>query len=339
MRYSKAILDGLNGDFQTYKEMVRNRAGGIAVLREASRNRVLYAFCESLVNTQGQSFDSHLKRSVEEILSIGNLWQSKLRQTLLFVNSFFLQHNVPYLVVKTYRSIPYVTFDVDVLVHPSDFTFISAKLKELGELGKHPGKQTKKQINFFTSNQLTVDMHENFSWQGSTYLDGSFAWMNTRKQEIAGVICPISSAEVEFLLEGAHLLFERRYITLLDYIYLRRMSEGPLNTQLLLEQVKNHGWDYAFVSLVAIVNSINHYFEGSDLNFRLPGSRASECSRKEFDMPYFLSPLFVTKIFYEKYQKKGYFPKFDFFYYFFTLIRYYISGRRRYPYYIEWFQP
>jgi len=338
MRYSKAILDVLDGNFARFDQMFCNQADGIGILKEASRNRVLYAFCDKLIKNRSGSIGPFLEETVRRVLADGDLWQLKLRNTLLFINSFFSQHNVPYLVVKTYRSIPYVTFDVDVLVHPSDFTFVYSKLKEIGELGKHPGKQTKKQVNFFASNQLTVDLHENFSWQGSTYLDDSFAWMNTRKQEIAGVVCPIPSAEVETILEAAHLLFERRYITLLDYIYLRRMSEKPLDGQAIHKQVQCHGWDDAFTSLLATVNEINYFFEGTELNPALL-ARNGELSVKEFDMPYFLSPLAVVKIFYEKYRKQDYFPKFDFLYYFFTLTRYHISGKRRYPYYIEWFSP
>lgn len=337
MRYSKIILDVIDGNFTSFDQRFSNRADGIGILKEASRNRVLYAFCDKLMKSRSGAMHPFLEENIRKILVNGEQWQSKLRNTLTFVNSFFPQHDIPFLVVKTYRSIPYVTFDVDVLVHPSDFGFVSSKLKEIGELGKHPGKQTKKQVNFFASNQLTVDLHENFSWQGSTYLDDSFAWLNTRKQEIAGVAVPIPSAEVEYLLEAAHLLFERRYITLLDYVYLRRMSQKPLDTQAILKQVQCHGWDNAFTSLMATVNEINYFFEGNELNPAF--ARNGELSIKEFDMPYFLSPLAVVKVFYEKYRKQEYFPKFDFLYYFFTLTRYHISGKRRYPYYIEWFSP
>jgi len=337
MYLSKIIVDSLEGNFRTFDKTTFNRKDNLKILKKASQNRVLYAFCDKLIKERGHLLHPKLEESMHRIVAWGESWQSKLRQTLLFINSFFSEQNVPYLVVKTYRSIPYVTYDVDVLVNPLDFIALTSKLKQLGELGKHPGKQTKKQVNFFASNLLTIDLHEDFSWQGSSYLDESIAWTNTRKQDITGVSCPIPSLEVEFLLEAAHLLFERRYITLLDYIYLYRMSRKALDKHLLLKQVQTHGWDEAFISLVAIINMINSFFHNSEHDLLFHGYHSNiQISGDRFDVPYFLSPLLVSKVFHEKYRKKGYFAKWDYLYYLFTFSRYYITGKRRYPYYIEW---
>lgn len=337
MSLSKAIVDSLDGNFQTLEETVSNRKDCLKILKKASQNRVLYAFCDYMVKEQNHCLPLKLKEDIHKIVAWGESWQSKLRRTLLFINSFFPEQNIPYLIVKTYRSIPYVTYDVDVLVNPSDFTVLKSKLKHVGNLGKHPGKQTKKQVNFFGSNLLTIDLHEDFSWQGASYMDESIAWRSPRKQEIAGVTCPIPNLEVEFLLEAAHLLFERRYITLLDYIFLCRMSREYLDKHLLLEQVQTHGWGDAFLALVSIVNSVDSFFHDSEHNFRfqlLPSTL--QFGDNVCDMPYFLSPLLISKVFYEKFRKKGHFPKWDYLYYLFTLSRYYVTGKRRYPYYREW---
>lgn len=274
-------------------------------LKQASNNRVLYYYLKNIN-----------KKGAKKILRNGEKRINKLKKTLVFINKIFKKNKLKFLVVKTYKFISYVTFDVDLLVKPKDFEKTKQVLRKNGcKIEKHPGKQTFKQANCRKKGFLNIDLHTGFSWQGVTYLDDKLLWKNPQKVRMQGVLTNIPNATVEFLLNAAHVLSERRFITILDYLFFVQ-SLKKTNLKLMLSQTKKHYWDTSFKRLLRIIKQLSYNSK----------------------FPYFLPTSFVINIFWERFRKTGYFPKFDFAYYFFTMLRYYLSGKKRMPFYRDWYK-
>lgn len=250
---------------------------------------------------------------------IGKHWINKLKKTLIFLDSFFRKHHISYLIVKTYKHIPYVTFDVDVLVKERDFIkSITLFKNQHFDLGKHPGKQSLKQINLFKNGFLTIDLHKGFFWQGKQFFDEQLAWVKTRSAKISDINVSIPNNFIEVLLNLAHILHERRYITYLDYFFLIKELKTIDKTG-LLKQADKYAWGSSLRDLLSIIDFIKVNY--GSINF-----------------PYMLPFRLSLKTFTERYKKTRYFPKFDFFYFLFTTLRYYITNKKRLPYYNHWFR-
>ena len=152
------------------------------LLRKALNNRVLYQLA--------------LEDDLVEIRISGDTWVKKLKDTLLLVREVL--GNTPYLVVRTYKYIPYVTFDVDLFLDGENFEMVIGKFVEVGcsesshdsSLG---GRLKGQQRNIKKEGLLTIDLHRNFTWQKRQFLDTELLFKNCRKRKVAGVYILISS--------------------------------------------------------------------------------------------------------------------------------------------------
>lgn len=307
-------------------------------LSKASQNRVLYAFCKNLVDKRQDLLSPKSTENLSRIIKYGDKWLSKLQNTLLFLDRVFSDNHIKYIIAKTYRPISYVTYDVDVFVRPIDYSKAAEVLKSMGYAGKHPGKQAKKQVNLFIPNLLVIDLHKGFSWQGHCYFDESLIWTDVKQRMIADVLCPVPRPEIDVLLGIAHILFERRYITLLDLILVREFQK-QVNWNFLIKQSEKYHWKFSLVNLLDILNYINYSLDGEESDFlqdfNIPQQFSSFRVEKP-SMPFFLPLSYVFQVFYEKTGSIIRLPGWDLAYYFFTTARYYITCRRRLPYYVEW---
>lgn len=307
------------------------------ILKAASRNRVLYCFALELKKRYGPGLPGAIPERLADIITAGDKWQQRLKHTLLFIKERFAGAGIPFLAVKTRRSIPYVTYDVDILVRQEDYPRVSSTLQGEGEFCRHPGKQSRSQMNFFGSQLLTIDIHKDFSWQGFSYLDKDAPWQGIVSSRIAGADVFIPSAEIEFLLYAAHIIYERRHITLLDLNNLVALSKEIKDAQALLRQVRKFGWQSSFIRLLSLMNGLTRQiypFFKDEFNF-VPLPRAE--IRARFQMPYFLSPVTVAGFFREKIMFDRRIPFWDIAYYIFATARYYLGGRRQFPYYRQWY--
>ncbi len=277
----------------------------IRFLKLCSGNRVLY----SVVRTLSKSVETQHAASLRKIIEFAEKKIRKTQKTLDFV-----QENLPdAILVKTYKFIPYITNDLDILV--------SSK-QELEGFQKehHPGKQDKFQKNYFRDDFLRLDLHEDFFWQGFKFVDVERVFENTQTVEYFGREVKIPSFTFEFLLNSAHILFEKRYITLQDFYYLKKLiDEEKVDWKVVREQTRKYGWSASLDILLKEVKDLNNGME------------------KGASFPVFLSAKQIAKIYWEKclFDKK--FPFIDMLYYGFARARARLGIKTRYPYYLHWF--
>lgn len=287
------------------------------VLNYLSNNRILF-FMFKLKKVNGD---------LSYLLKLGEKQIERLKKTLLFLNKK-IYPQCPVLVVRTNKFIPYVTYDVDLLVKENDFEKLKKLLRDFNwQFSSHDhslgGRIPGAQINAQKPRFLNLDIHQDFTWQRSTYVDKKIPWRNIQEVEIAGVSCKTPSLEVEFLLNCADIIFEKFYLTLLDFFYLKTiLRKKDLDWSLIEEQTKKFGWNRAFDQLINMVKKID-----KDLVLG-----------KKLIFPYLFPQRNVLSIFWEKYKERRTFDITCFLYYWFCLSRYLFGGKKTLAYYRHWFK-
>lgn len=290
------------------------------LLSLASKNRVLLQFAEKCQN--------------KAIVEVGNKWRKSLKETLIFIKDV-LRDDAHFLITRTYKYIPYVTFDVDLYIRKENFSKVIEKFQESGCIAKSHdhslgGRIPKTQVNIIKFPYLTIDLHNDFTWEKMKYLDSDLLLLNIRNQKIEGIDVPIPSAEVEFLLCMADISHERFSITLLDLIWIMGLSKEIKDWEMIFAQAKKYGWNGTFLDTARIINGMMLSMVGKEI---IP---AVGCKSGNYNLPYFLPLSISYRSYLENFIKNGRFPITSFTYMHYSLIRYYLSGKKKMPFYDDW---
>lgn len=333
------ILFVINDGLHHSKNINFNNVNWNIILRRASLNRVLYQFTKNALETLEVSKSPIVKKNFSLIRSEGNEYLNKLGNTIEFITSSFSNADISFLIVKTYRDLPYVTLDVDVLVCPDEYERAERVLKRAG--CKIERCQSKLQSDAILQGLLRIDLHKGFFWQGSDYIDPQLVWEKPREQKIQGKECMIPNLEVEVVLTIVHILYERLHITLLDFLFIKNASE-KVNWSIILDQAEKYGWIRALLRFISLINELNSrlYPEEKESLMQFHGNKFSipNCQiGVPVSMPYMYPVRYAFDIFWERIFTRRYIPKFDVAYYLFTKFRYHYSRKLRVPIYDHWF--
>lgn len=290
-----------------------DRKNWINFLKLLSANRILYYFVINLFPKYQGSLDSFFQEDLKAISVAAKVKTSQTIRTLDYLKKNFSEA----ILVKTYKFKPYITYDLDILM-PAN-----TKMKIPRDLigSDHPGEQNEYQKNYFRKDLLRIDLHQDFYWQGFKFIDPGRIFKKPQIVNYFGRRTKISDFSLEFLLNCAHILFERRYITFLDFWYFKKLTkEKRIDWGIIKKQAEKYGWLSSLKSLLEEIERIDNLLKSKPVIF-----------------PVFLS---VKKIF-KAYQEKCWFEKklpfFDIFYYLLARLRGLLGIKTRYPYYLHWF--
>ncbi|MDO8638510.1 MAG: nucleotidyltransferase family protein [Candidatus Daviesbacteria bacterium] len=315
----------MNKDYQNTKKLLNIVKGEIQdrvssdLEQAAVNNRILYT----------------LATNDNDLLAQGDIWLTKLSDTLIFCNEVLKDFS--FLVTRTFKYIPYVTFDVDVYIPKSEFKKVIKVFKDNGcNVGSHDnslgGRIPGSQINIFKKGLLTIDLHNDFTWQKRKFLDLDFVSLNYREENIAGVNVRIPSPEVELILCVADITHERFNITLLDLIWLRGLSKEIKKWDLVNKQIKIFKWERTFNVVAKIINGMSVDLYGESF---IRGVKSLE---NKYSLPYFLPLQLCWLSYLENVLANKKFPFISFAYMHYCKFRYYLSGKKKMPYYDNWYQ-
>ena len=285
-----------------------DRKSWIRLLKIFSGNRLLYHLSLILRRDYAGSLSTSFRVDLDRILKVAGKKVEKTERTL----DYIAERLSASLLVKTYKFIPYITYDLDILVS-------SKKQLEGFRKEQHPGKQDKFQKNYFHKDFLRIDLHEDFYWQGFKFVDVEKVFEKTQTVTYFGQQVTIPSYTFEFLLNCAHILFEKRYITFQDFYYLKKLvDEEKIDWSVIKKQTEKYGWSSALGLLLKEIKGVKEVKEG-------------------ISFPIFLSARKIAKIYWEKclFDKK--LPLVDMLYYAFARTRGKLGIKTRYPYYLHWF--
>lgn len=227
-------------------------------LQIAEKNKLSYCFCRKVLEEKEGLNDE----KIETKLNQANKRLAGFERTLRFVSNVFGDGGIKFLVIKTFKGLPYATFDVDVSVRKDDFEQATLLLKKNGVSetdGRFINPLVKLHLaspGYWAKGLLKIDMYEDlpFSWLRS--LDHEYLWKQPRVVDIEGIQCSIPHWEADILSEIASALFTDRKITLLDFLYFNSLLKKNLNFEEMSNQTEKYGWKPQFQKLLSILQSM-----------------------------------------------------------------------------------
>lgn len=284
----------------------------------AENNRILYPV--AVQNSE-----------MRDIAQIGDKWILKLTNTLKEIETILSKDE--YVVTRTYKYIDYVTFDVDVFVEGKKFKEVINKFGAKGfTIESHDsslgGRLPSMQVNIKKEGLLTIDLHQDFTWQKRQFLDQALVMKKSKKREIAGRNVLTPSPEIELLLCMADMSHERFNITLLDIIWLKGLSSEIKDWEFVFGQAKKYKWLNILKMISAIVNQLSLDIFQVEI---IPGITPKKGNYK---LPYFLSLVMCWKIYLNTFLSYRRFPFISFLYMHYNQLKYLLKGAM--PYYSPW---
>ncbi len=339
--FSKLIIDCLKEEEVILPRITFDNF--LKLLKHASHNRMLYFLVTKLSLNPTDYAKQRLRNA---IIQKGDLELRKLQNTLCFCKEVLSQSKIEFLVVRTDKFIPFITYDVDLYVEEPYFKSTQEAFRKNGcRIFSHDhclgGRKPNCQVNIRRENLLQIDLHRNFTWMKTYHIDPTILKEGVTSRKIAGIECPVVSAEVEFVLNLSNVIYEKFCITLLDFYCLRQALLLADDLSIIKKQVDQFCWRKAFFYVVTVLAAVNEVAfpesENPFLKFKDLFDKNFKANINIKTLPYFFPIYKVLEIFREKLTKKMNFASISLAYYFFGRVRYSLTLKERIPYYDHWY--
>lgn len=233
------------------------------IIDKWANNRIIYKI---LKEKNLNKIDNNYIESINEYY---NYKVKLLKKTLNYMKEIMAGANIEWLLFKTYMPFPYIpTYDIDILIHPSNKQKLIAYLEEKNI--KFEEDEIDK-INLKIPGIMIISIHLNIGWEGINYISPDFLWDNIQTKSWFGFEIKIPKTEVELLSYIAHIFFEISYIRYSDALYLLDLINSNLNWKEIYKELDLFGWREAYELVIQSVNFISiNLEEGIRLPYPLP---------------------------------------------------------------------
>jgi len=239
-----------------------------AAFKLAKDNKVLYEFCSNI----SKEFPSLENNKIEEVISQAKECFRSFKDTVEFIHSLFDEEGIDFIFVKTFKSIPHLTRDIDVLIDYSSHNK-AFKILEESPLSETGGKFSKtiQNLGLDTAHYgkpglLDIDIYSGMPWHQAPTMDDEFLWDKPRSVNAYGVDYRIPNREADFLSMVANNIFTNPYITILDFLYLNFLMKSGLNFDIINKQIGKFGWKEAFYQFLDQIKRIDREVYESDFS-------------------------------------------------------------------------
>jgi len=238
----------------------------------ARKNKVLYFLSDKLLN----EFSSVENANLKKIITEGEKCFRQFRETIKLIYTIFNKEKIDFLTVKTFKDIPHITQDIDVIIRYDDHRRAAEALKKngLSEVGTNFSKLISR-LDFDTAHYggqglLNIDIYSGMPWHEAPTMDDAFLWSRPQAVESHGISYDIPNPEANFLSMIANNVFTNPYITLLDFLYLNSLMKSNLNFDIINGQVNKYGWAEAFSKIVSELKKISKIIYQDNCIFSKP---------------------------------------------------------------------
>jgi hypothetical protein len=87
-----------------------------------------------------------------------------------------------------------------------------------------------------------LHLHRAISWNGVEYVNLATVWRRHRLMDVGAIQVPVPSFEDEVLIMAAHAIFENKYITLKELVYLQWLAEHQLDWGYVVRSAESLFW-------------------------------------------------------------------------------------------------
>jgi hypothetical protein len=227
------------------------------VLQLAMKNKVSYCFAKRVLEEQ-----PNISGKLKAIVELGEKNFAKVKETLTFATSLFTETDLDFLVIKSLKSIPSITEDIDFIMKERNYKLAAYALENSGAI-KTDGRFINVILNlrlgvpdYKFKELLKLDLYKTVPYPGLKCFDEEFLWKNPRYAEICGVRCLIPSPEADLLIVVASTFFADAKFTMLDFLHINSLLKNNLNLEEVLEQTRKYGWSTQFLQLISKLQSM-----------------------------------------------------------------------------------
>lgn len=175
---------------------------------------------------------------------------NKLTKTL--IELMILQKSkVKFVLTRFWRNSTKMPDDLDILVSKQDFPVAISLLENLGyQSFSHDqalgGRIKGMQKNLVKHGRIKIDLHQDFTWKKSRYLDLNLIWKNLENQKVDQIDCLMPKIEIDIFIILINIIFEKTYITKEDFRYIAKFLAKVFQDQSFESQAKKYGWFNTF---------------------------------------------------------------------------------------------
>lgn len=234
----------------------------LPALKLANANGLLYPFLK-VVSDRIPLADPIRKLFKEEESKA-----EEVRRTVAFLMELLEGSGVDYLFIKLYRGFDYLPRDVDLLLKEEELALV---MKLLRERGFKPLGFRKVEAKYFKPGLVRVDLYTDMRYLGLEFLSKEFLWEGTRYEEFLGLTIPIPNPVADLLINSLHVLLGHRYLSLLDFLYLDRLTRmGGRNVRVAFKYALKYGWGGSFLYLLKLLREVREAIqEGREVRLSL----------------------------------------------------------------------
>lgn len=230
-------------------------------------------------------------------------------KTLEELDGCLTKNNIEWLLTRLLSDEKKIS-DLDILVRKTDFQTAIKVLEKAGykkfshdhALG---GRKKGYQINLVKKDRIKIDLHKDFTWRKSKYIDTSLVWRSKQQSKAGKVVFHKPSYKVDAFLVYINILFEKTYISNKDekiFEYREVLCNEKFNAQ-----ARKYNWGKSLTYL-------RNWLE----------------KKEKFRSPEFLPFWLICFSYWEKLKREKSIDIVSFLYYLFFRVRYCVNSRLPY---------
>jgi len=251
------------------------------LMRLALRNNVLYYVAREMLLAERTNFSGDVCRLLEKTVKLCNEEVNKIKSAIA-VLEYCLDD---YVLIKTCKGFPRLPDDLDVYV--PDFNQALNSLKphlrmldystELGEAVFGGDKVAK------------LHIHSKIVWAGgAAFVDDELVRTDPHNETWHDVKVAVPNNEAEFLINTAHINYEKLYIDLVDLLYLCRLA-SQVDWKIVWAQAAKYRWKRALERTVELFDTLHQVLYPSLSPFsdliKHRGEKNLACSELPISLP------------------------------------------------------
>lgn len=175
---------------------------------------------------------------------------TKLAKTIKEAKTIFDSCRTRFLITR-YNQYNPSTDDLDILVRHNKFAKTIQEFHKYGyKVSSHDhalgGRLAGYQTNLTKKGRIKIDLHKDFTWRKSKYIDLDFIWDSSIKDnKFKNIQRP--RKDVDQLLILINIIFEKTYINGYDWSYLSPDIKKIFSTPLFTQQARTYRWENTFL--------------------------------------------------------------------------------------------
>ena len=218
------------------------------------KNRVIY-HCAKKLLAEGDVKNAGARDFLEHVAKKGDKRKKMFNKTLKEIEKIATKNSLKYAIAKKDRTVDYISSDIDLVVKQGkDFDKWVKAFENNGWsvedhmefFGNKVYQRTVEKNGFYK-----IDLTNQFCWHGNLYFDVKFLWRNFNSADHK------LSKEADFLINFATVVFKKYHFSLLDFLYLKKLSKQNLNWQQIENQTIKFKWHKTYKLIFKYFKKLN----------------------------------------------------------------------------------